>query len=255
MSTPTRVIAHHTLCELDLTHPLIAQALLDPHDMHRLVMRPFHHWVPDGAPDPRAQMGILHTYAVNLAANTLTLIVQSRVPGDWHALPARAKTTAPSTQTIDLTIHEGQTFRFRTVINPARYAPTPAGPRTRSRPADASPAKALEWFTSRLQPHATPAFDRWPRIGADTDPTTLKAKALVALTSARRPGIRINRAEVQGQLTVTDPQAFATTLTQGLGRSRPYGCGLMLTKTLQITKEQSRDETQAQEASRPHARV
>jgi CRISPR system Cascade subunit CasE len=75
------------------------------------------------------------------------------------------------------------------------------------------------------------------------------------MTSARRSGIRTNRADAQGQLTVTDPQAFATTLTQGLGRSRPYGCGLMLTKALQIAKEQSADETPAREASRPHMRV
>lgn len=251
-----RVIAHHTACQLDINHPLIARALLDPHDMHRLVMRPFRHWVPDGTPNPRAQMGILHTEAINLATSTLTLVTQSRVPGDWNTLPASAHITPPHTLTLDLTIHTGQHYRFRTVINPARYThrtTTPHKP-TRSRPANASPTHALEWFTARLQPHGTPRFDRFPRIGADTTPTTLTARTLPTLTSTER-GFRLNRAEIHGQLTITDPHTFANTLTQGLGRSRPYGCGLMLAQPIHITEQQSPHEHPAHEASRPRVRV
>ncbi|EPH41021.1 hypothetical protein STRAU_5899 [Streptomyces aurantiacus JA 4570] len=251
-----RVIAHHTACQLDLNHPDIARAVLDPHDMHRLVMRPFRHWVPDGTPSSRAQMGILHTETVSLATNTLTLVIQSRVPGDWTALPASAHITPPHTMTLDLTIHTGQHYRFRTVINPARYTTRVTGPRhrTRSGPADASPSQALMWFTSRLQPQGTPDYDRYPRIGADTTPNALTARTLPTLTSTTR-GFRLNRAEIQGHLTITDPTTFANTLIHGLGRSRPYGCGLLLAQPTHITEQQKPTETPAQEGSSPRARV
>ncbi|WP_226961810.1 MULTISPECIES: type I-E CRISPR-associated protein Cas6/Cse3/CasE [Streptomyces] len=35
---------------------------------------------------------------------------------------------------------------------------------------------------------------------------------------------------VRGELTVTDPAAFARTLSTGLGRAKSYGCGLLLVK-------------------------
>ncbi|MBT2384512.1 type I-E CRISPR-associated protein Cas6/Cse3/CasE [Streptomyces sp. ISL-11] len=229
-----RLIAHHALCDLDLTHPLIARALLDCHDMHRLVMRAFRHWVPDGAPNARQQMGILHTYTADLATNTLTLLAQSRVPGDWTTLPATTFTNPPSTCTIDQKITHGQQYRFRTVITPSRYGPHPrTGAYTRERPTDASPTAALEWFTARLQPPDHALDNRFPHIGAHADPSILTARTLPQLTShAPHRRLRVSRAEITGTLTVTEPSSFTHALNNGLGRARAYGCGLLLTQTL-----------------------
>ncbi|MFF7415423.1 type I-E CRISPR-associated protein Cas6/Cse3/CasE [Streptomyces lydicus] len=229
----TTFTAQHALLDLDLRHPLIARSLLDPHEMHRTVMAAFRHWIPDGAPDPRAQMGVLHTYATNLKTNTLTLIVQSRVPGDWTALPHRAFITPPDIRTITQHISTGDRHRFRAVINPARYAP--GRQRTHNQPHNATPQRALEWVVSRLQPPGHPDYDRWPRIGADADPQDLTARTLATVTSrSAHAGMHINRAEITGHLTITDPQAFARTLTHGLGRSRAHGCGLLLTQPTNI---------------------
>nr|BAJ19035.1 hypothetical protein [Streptomyces sp. SANK 62799] len=246
-----RLVTHHTLCDLDLTHPLIARALLDCHDMHRLVMRAFRHWVPDGTPNPRQQMGILYTSTADLATNTLTLLVQSRVPGDWTTLPATTFLTPPSTCTVDQKITQGQHYRFRTVITPSRYGPHPrTGAHTRHRPTDTSPTAALEWFTARLQPPGHAPYDRFPRIGADTDPSTLTARILPRLTSsAPQRRLRVERAEIQGVLTVTDPITFTQTLGNGVGRARAYGCGLLLVK-----KRQSHNTTPGQEGSAPRVR-
>ncbi|MFI2241116.1 type I-E CRISPR-associated protein Cas6/Cse3/CasE [Streptomyces chrestomyceticus] len=254
--TPTaHVTVQHTLLDLDLNHPLIARSLLDPHEMHRTVMSAFRHWIPDGTPNPRAQMGVLHTHATNLNTNRLTLIVQSRVPGDWTALPRNALTAPPDTRTITLHITPGQRHRFRTVINPARYTtpPGPPRPRNRNAPADTSPDAALTWFTSRLQPPGHPDYDRWPRIGATADPTELTARPLPGLAShTAHPGMKINRAEITGHLTITDPHTYAKTLTHGIGRSRAYGCGLLLTQPLK--NQQSPSNTPAHEGATPHVR-
>ncbi|MGW7422826.1 type I-E CRISPR-associated protein Cas6/Cse3/CasE [Streptomyces sp. NPDC054813] len=43
-------------------------------------------------------------------------------------------------------------------------------------------------------------------------------------------GLRIARAEIKGTLTVTDPKAFVTALTHGIGHARAYSCGLILVR-------------------------
>lgn len=231
-SRPSRFIAHHALLELALDHPEVAQAALDPHDMHRLVMRAYRHWVEDGARDARAQMQILHTSITNLKSSTVTLIVQSRIPGDWSALPGAAQIQPPTIRTIDLSITAGQTYDFRTVINPNSHTPRPsATSRGRGRLDLRTPTveRALDWFTQRLQPYGTHSQGQFAPLGADADPATVTARVLPTLASqSAHIGMRVTRAEIRGQLTITHPEAFAEILRHGMGRSRAYGCGLLL---------------------------
>lgn len=44
--------------------------------------------------------------------------------------------------------------------------------------------------------------------------------------------IQFSTVDLQGELTVTEPQKFAQMLQQGLGRARAFGCGLMLVKRM-----------------------
>ncbi|WP_199546344.1 type I-E CRISPR-associated protein Cas6/Cse3/CasE [Streptomyces sp. N35] len=249
-----RFVAHHALCTLNLDHPDVAHAVLDPHDMHRLVMRAYRHWVPDGATDARAQMGVLHTYAVNLPANILTLVVQSRVPGNWSSLPTAALAAPPDLQTIDMTINQGAAFRFRAVVNPAVYAER-RGTYRRDSQADSSPAAVQRWFTARQQPPSQTTNRGLPYIGATANPEQLTIRTLptLATLSAHR-GMRISRAEIQGELTVTDSHRFADTLTHGLGRARAYGCGLLLAKAIPAKTQKVPHERTGREASRPGVR-
>jgi hypothetical protein len=89
---------------------------------------------------------------------------------------------------------------------------------------------AKQWFTRRLQAETEPVLgpDGVSRIGATADPDTLAIRMLGTVKSAIREGLAITRAEVKGRLTVTDPAALATTLTDGIGRARAYSCGLLL---------------------------
>ncbi|NEE13836.1 type I-E CRISPR-associated protein Cas6/Cse3/CasE, partial [Streptomyces sp. SID7499] len=47
---------------------------------------------------------------------------------------------------------------------------------------------------------------------------------------APHKGLRIARAELKGTLTVTDPSAFVTALSRGIGHARAYSCGLLLVR-------------------------
>lgn len=88
--------------------------------MHRLVMSGFYGWTDPGEPDPRAQMGVLHTWKLDLRNRSLVLIVQSRVQPDWSELPHAALADEIAVLPVDMTVREGAVYTFRTVVNPTR---------------------------------------------------------------------------------------------------------------------------------------
>ncbi|MFF2848435.1 type I-E CRISPR-associated protein Cas6/Cse3/CasE [Streptomyces sp. NPDC058001] len=235
-TTAARFVATHTLLTLDARHPYAAKSLIDAQDMHRTVMSGFRGWVDDGSRDARAQMGILSTWTLNLREARLSLVVQSRVPGDWGRIPGAALADETETLTLDRTFGVGDTVDFRTVVNPVRSRPAaPGSPeKTRGvRVAHTRPDYVKSWFTRRLQPPGEPSVapDGLTRLGADTHPDQLAVRMLPRISSpAPHKGLRIARAEVRGKLTVTDPEAFVGVLTRGLGHGRAYGCGLMLVR-------------------------
>ncbi|MFB7913493.1 type I-E CRISPR-associated protein Cas6/Cse3/CasE [Streptomyces sp. NPDC056061] len=235
-STSARFVATHTLLALDARHPYVAKSLIDAQDMHRTVMSGFRGWVDDGSRDARAQMGILSTWTLDLREARLSLVVQSRVPGDWSRIPRAALAEEPETLTLDRTFGVGETVDFRTVVNPVRSRPpTPGSPeKTRgTRIAHTRPDHVKSWFARRLQPLGEPpvASDGVTRVGADAPIDDLSVRMLPRISSpAPHKGLRLARAEIRGKLTVTDSAAFVGVLASGIGHGRAYGCGLVLVR-------------------------
>jgi CRISPR system Cascade subunit CasE len=230
-------VTTHTLLTLDARHPFVAKSLLDAQDMHRTVMCGFRGWVEEGSGDARSQMGVLSTWTVDLRKAQLSLVVQSGVPGDWSPVPRAALVEKPHTLTIDRTFRIGEELAFRTVVNPVHSRPQPSSSPEKkvrgTRVAHNRPDHIKTWFARRLQPIGEPAIapDGVTRIGAiaDTDRLALRVLPNVSSTSAHK-GLRIARAEIKGTLTITDPQAFVTALTRGVGHARAYSCGLILVR-------------------------
>ncbi|MEV7287145.1 type I-E CRISPR-associated protein Cas6/Cse3/CasE [Streptomyces sp. NPDC093252] len=235
-SGPARFVAAQTLLTLDARHPFAGKSLIDAQDMHRTVMSGFPGWLDDGSPDPRARMGILSTWTVDLHRARLNLVVQSSLPADWSGIPRAALAEQPEPLTIDRTFRSGDRVAFRTVVNPVRSVPPPPGsaPKTRgTRVPHTRPEHVKGWFARRLQPPGEPpaAPDGVVRIGADADTDRISVRILPRVSSpAPHKGLRIARAEIKGTLTVTDPRAFVAALTQGIGHARAYSCGLILVR-------------------------
>ncbi|MFJ7278959.1 type I-E CRISPR-associated protein Cas6/Cse3/CasE [Kitasatospora sp. NPDC098663] len=231
-----RFVAAQTLLTLDSRHPFISKMLIDAQDMHRTVMSGFLGWLDDGSPDPRAQMGVLSTWTVDLRQARLNLVVQSSLPADWSSIPRTALAEKPEPLTVDRTFRVGDQVAFRTVINPVRSIPAPPGssPKARgTRVPHTHPEHVKNWFASRLQALGEPAVapNGVTRIGAETDTDRIAVRMLPTVSSpAPHKGLRINRAEIKGTLTVTDPRTFVTALTQGIGHARAYSCGLILVR-------------------------
>ncbi|CCK24446.1 hypothetical protein BN159_0067 [Streptomyces davaonensis JCM 4913] len=231
-----RFVATHSVLTMDARHPYTAKSLVDAQDMHRTVMSGFRGWVADGAPDARAQMGVLSTWSVDLKAGALVLVVQSRVPGDWAGMPRGALTVKPHVITVDRTLRTGDSLTFRAVVNPTHNRP--AGPPAPNRPrgrrtAHTRPDHVKNWFVRRLQPPGEPrtAPNGLTRIGATAEEESLAVQMLPTVTSpGPHKGLRIVRAEIRGTLTITDPAALVDAMTQGIGHARSYGCGLLLTR-------------------------
>jgi CRISPR system Cascade subunit CasE len=235
VSAPTRFVATQSVLTLDTRHPDVIRAMNDVHDMHRLVMSGHRGWVPEGEDDARAQMGVLSAWTVNLRTQTLTLITQARITPDWTPVPRAALLEPPHLIKVDQAIKAGDTYTFRAFINPIRAVMPTTGPQKGKRgrrTASNSPHQATEWFTQRLQPQGEPATgpNGIKRIGADADAARISTTMLPPLVSTVKKGLKVVRAEVRGQLTVTDPATFTSTLTEGLGKARSYGVGLLLVR-------------------------
>ncbi|PSJ26391.1 type I-E CRISPR-associated protein Cas6/Cse3/CasE [Streptosporangium nondiastaticum] len=138
--------------------------------------------------------------------------------------------------TVDHTSRTGDALGIRTVVNPTRSRPTggPSSEKARgARVAHTHPEHVKRWFQRRFQAEgeSATAQDGVVRIGATADPSGLAVRMLPTVSSAaRHRGLRIVRAEIRGTVTVTDPEALAQTLSNGLGQARAYSCGLVLTR-------------------------
>ncbi|MFI8792953.1 type I-E CRISPR-associated protein Cas6/Cse3/CasE [Streptomyces sp. NPDC055105] len=227
-----RLVATHSILTLDARHPLIAKSILSAHEMHRTVMSGFYGWVAPGDPaGPRGEMGILSTWTLDLKNNTVLLVVQSRVPPDWTAIPRAALIDKPTILPVDATLRAGDTYGFRITYNPTRARVIDKNGTPSRRTAHTTPHHAKQWLTQRLQQPGQPSIgDRGTlRIGATTDPDHIAVRMLPALIgTGPKAGLRVTRAEAKGILTVTDPHRFAETLSTGLGHAKAYSCGLLL---------------------------
>ena len=122
----------------------------------------------------------------------------------------------------------GQRWAFRLTANPVR-------------------AIAVEGGRGRVSPHLTVAqqedwlIERAPSWGfdipgteADTPSLSVRERHTTGFSRATpesggsgRGRVAITRADFLGHLIVTDGELFRRGLTQGMGRAKAYGCGLM----------------------------
>ncbi|WP_380284840.1 type I-E CRISPR-associated protein Cas6/Cse3/CasE [Kitasatospora purpeofusca] len=229
-TTTARFVASHSVLTLDARHPYVAKSLVDAQEMHRTVMSGFRGWVDDGSSDARAQMGILSTWSINLKEAALVLVVQSKVAADWGQLPNGVLREAPHSITVDRTFRIGDTVGFRAVVNPtySKRQTAPGREQTRGRRvAHTNPDGVRRWCAR----HFGDGHGSVGGTGGTADPGTISVRMLPTVSSSTsHKGLKITRAELRGALTVTDPTAFVTALSDGVGHARAYGCGLILVR-------------------------
>ena len=113
-------------------------------------------------------------------------------------------------------IQAGSLWRFRLTANPTVSVPGAGGKRGRVK-AITIAAHQREWLMRQAQRHGfLLAQDQFDVVRSEWRVFRNKGRTVSILA-----------ATFEGVLTVTDPQAFAAALSEGIGRGKAYGMGLL----------------------------
>lgn len=105
-------------------------------------------------------------------------------------------------------------YRFKVIVNPTRRDSA-----TRKLVAVRGREAVAQWFSER-------ASNSW---GFEVSPQQLQVDKIEVLQfkDKQQRNVTIGQAHVQGLMRITDKPQFGNSFTQGIGRARAYGCGLL----------------------------
>ncbi|MGW0334738.1 type I-E CRISPR-associated protein Cas6/Cse3/CasE [Streptomyces sp. NPDC003011] len=172
-------------------------------------------------PDPRARFGVL--FRIEDTSDGQHILLQSSHEPDLTRLPDGYGTalTRPLDPLLEA-LKTGLTIRYRCTASPVRKP----GATTRARynlPAAIPLAgeDADEWWTRQAD-------------NAGLKPLTNHSQALEAARAVRTPNsgsqeqrIRHNRIRFDGTAIIISPDLLRQKITEGIGRGKAYGCGLL----------------------------
>ncbi|MFI1176668.1 type I-E CRISPR-associated protein Cas6/Cse3/CasE [Streptomyces melanogenes] len=230
-----------TRFRINTARPAARQVLSSPQTMHAAVMSAFPQILPSTPNTPR----ILWRIDRNASAEVLLYMTSTHRPDFTHLVeqagwPAAAASGTPGWQTYDYAplldrLDKGSTWNFRLTANPVHSVRNRDGVPTK-RTAHLTPKHQLGWLLQRQDASgfrlvAKPA-DRQHTTHGDTYQVVIRDQRHLDF-GKRGPGTgRPNRVTLttvtyDGRLEVTDPPALRRVLTQGIGKAKAYGCGLM----------------------------
>lgn len=213
------------------------QLLASPHRLHGAVNAAF--------PEPLAADGryprVLWRLDHNARNETLLFIASPSRPDLTHLVDQAgwpAATDAAGWQTYDYgdflnALAPGSTWGFRLTANPVHSIRRKAGEPTK-RTAHLTPRHQLHWLLDRQKQggfeiltkpedqQLLPEGDEHQVLVRDHRPLQFPK-----LAQEKRLSISITKVTYDGRLRVTDPDLLRRTLTNGLGKAKAYGCGLM----------------------------
>lgn len=130
-------------------------------------------------------------------------------------------------------IHDGDRWRFRITANPTRVESTSAMTRGRVKPLR-TVTEQEGWLIDRGQRHGF-AIPSNSMDAVELAVTGREERTFVRHTGDADSGssrVPLTRATFEGILEVTDHERLVSALTDGIGRARGYGCGLMTLASL-----------------------
>ena len=196
--------------ELDLRQRAVMKALASPNLIHGAIEQSF--------PGPRGR----RLWRVDTLGDKTWLLVLSQDKPDFSRLAAQfgaAGWESREYEPLLRRIESGSVWHFRLTANP-----TVSKSRVRDERGKVlghiTPTHQKRWLSNRAEKHGfslvEEEFDvvqsRWLRFRKGTD--------------GGRP-VTLLSVTYEGSLTITDPFLFTQTLTEGIGRGKAYGLGLL----------------------------
>ncbi|MGK9462875.1 type I-E CRISPR-associated protein Cas6/Cse3/CasE [Streptomyces sp. G6] len=242
---------------VNTARPGARRLLSSPQAMHAAVMSSFPHILPSDSPQPDAPR-VLWRLDQRARAEVLLYVVSPDRPDLTHLVeqagwPAVADPENPGWQTRPYAplldrLAVGDRWAFRLTANPVHTVRRKEG-EPRKLTAHLTPVHQMRWLVDeerqkrlgfrvcekpadrRLLPDGT-THHKQPHPGDRYELAVQDTRSLAfdkSRGSAGRRGKSVTVVTVtfEGRLEVTDPAALRRTLTQGIGRARAYGCGLL----------------------------
>ncbi|MFG6286236.1 type I-E CRISPR-associated protein Cas6/Cse3/CasE [Actinotignum schaalii] len=209
----TKVPVHTLLSRVALHKPERGWTLKDPQVRHRAIMALFPQ---TGAEHPRAEMGILFRLD-HVPGDAPFFLIQSREPVPQLNLPHEA-----AMKEVELKeLPTGTPVSFRIAINAIQRIGTGG---TRSIPLDGEePIPGVpslsEWLSAKLSPALT-----------NIEIINSRREVLTTVSGENKRAVQVDT--IDGAATVGDGAALLTAQTNGVGRAKSYGCGLLSVQVL-----------------------
>ncbi|BEH01378.1 type I-E CRISPR-associated protein Cas6/Cse3/CasE [Brooklawnia propionicigenes] len=212
-----------TRIEVDPMRRKARQLLADPQAMHACVMRAC-------AADESASAEGRVLWRVDQDANRIMLYMVS--PWSPHAEELQSQigwSEGAAVQTADYEpflkkLHPGQTYAFRLTANPTHVVTEENGAKRRF--GHVTEAQQRQWLLDRCEANG---FRIRTSDGRGDEPITELVTRDRTIKTFRRKGrpVTITVASFSGALEIMDADLLRSALTNGIGRAKAYGCGLL----------------------------
>lgn len=187
-----------------------ALKITDPYSLHRVVYSLFEDVRSEQEKQASSTSGILYAEQGGDYKSRKILLLSNRSPkekvdGKYGEVQSKAIS--------DSFLHHSN-YRFKVIVNPTKRD---------SASRKLVPIRGREaihgWFAER-------AKTSW---GFEVSPAQLQVDSINVLQfkDKNQRAITMAQASVQGTLQVTDQQQFINSFSQGIGRGRAFGCGLL----------------------------
>lgn len=220
---------------LNLRDRQVRRDLADCQELHRTLLRAFPDGITGDATGARARCGLLYRVEVDRTSRAVAVLVQSAVEPDWSRLPTGYVTTwACKFIAAYEAITRGMRLRFRLRANPTRRI---------ARARDVEEARwvgkrvqlfreedQLAWLARKGQLHGFRLIQ--VRAVADQPVSAVQVAPEGVITGRRTNGGQVHPLTFgavlfEGELEVTDADAFRAALVHGVGPAKAYGFGLL----------------------------
>jgi len=150
------------------------------------------------------------------------VLVQSAVQPDWGYAFSNAVfllAGPPSGKHFEVSLREGDSYRFRLQANPTRKIETKTGDDGKKSHGKRVPVpneRLEDWLLLRAQ-----------RCGFRIREMAVQAGYLNFSKGPDKQGSRLRTARYDGVLEVTDPSCLGESVISGIGPAKAFGCGLL----------------------------
>jgi CRISPR system Cascade subunit CasE len=195
------------------------RAIRSPETMHAAVMASFN------ATDDNGRI----LWRLDRVGSIQYLLIQSKIKPDMHHIVDQfgRPETGQKWDTLDYDqflskVNNGQTWRFRLKANPVHSITDPNNPEGRGRVvAHVTPEYQVKWLLDRSEKLGF-------RIIMDGDEPLIGVRhSEVHRFKRKDKPVTISMVIFEGSLEVTDRDLFVKTVSEGIGRAKAYGCGMI----------------------------